>query len=91
MLNRIIEADPVGARYDSAPAAEMYKRLVKAVHPGDYPSLTALSRWADDLYRGEVYSFESLVDRAYATGMRRTWHVCSPRARACSRASWCAP
>lgn len=67
LLNRVLEADPVGARYDSAPAAEMYKRLVKAVHPGDYPSLTALSRWADDLYRGEVYSFESLVDRAYAT------------------------
>ncbi len=67
LLNRIIDADPVGARYDSAPAAEMYKRLVKAIHPGDYPSLTALSRWADDLYRGEVYSFESLVDRAYAT------------------------
>ncbi len=67
LLNRIIEADPVGARYDSAPGAEMYKRLVKAIHPGDYPSLTALSRWADDLYRGEVYSFESLVDRAYAT------------------------
>lgn len=67
LLNRIIDADPVGARYDSAPNAEMYKRLVKAVHPGDYPSLTALSRWADDLYRGEVYSFESLVDRAYAT------------------------
>ena len=67
LLNRVLEADPVGARYDSAPAAEMYKRLVKVVHPGDYPSLTALSRWADDLYRGEVYSFESLVDRAYAT------------------------
>lgn len=67
LLNRVLEADPVGARYDSAPNAEMYKRLVKAVHPGDYPSLTALSRWADDLYRGEVYSFESLVDRAYAT------------------------
>lgn len=67
LLNRIIDADPVGACYDSAPAAEMYKRLVKAIHPGDYPSLTALSRWADDLYRGEVYSFESLVDRAYAT------------------------
>lgn len=67
LLNRVLKADPVGARYDSAPAAEMYKRLVKAIHPGDYPSLTALSRWADDLYRGEVYSFESLVDRAYAT------------------------
>ncbi|MBS6434668.1 MAG: hypothetical protein KH371_08775, partial [Rothia mucilaginosa] len=67
LLNRVLEADPVGARYDSAPGAEMYKRLVKAIHPGDYPSLTALSRWADDLYRGEVYSFESLVDRAYAT------------------------
>ena len=67
LLNRVLEADPVGARYDSAPNAEMYKRLVKAIHPGDYPSLTALSRWADDLYRGEVYSFESLVDRAYAT------------------------
>ena len=67
LLNRVLEADPVGARYDSAPGAEMYKRLVKAIHPGDYPSLTALSRWADELYRGEVYSFESLVDRAYAT------------------------
>ena len=67
LLNQVLKADPVGARYDSAPAAEMYKRLVKAIHPGDYPSLTALSRWADDLYRGEVYSFESLVDRAYAT------------------------
>ena len=67
LLNRVLEADPVGARYDSAPGAEMYKRLVKAIHPGDYPSLTALSRWADDLYRGEVYSFESLVDRTYAT------------------------
>ena len=67
LLNRVLKADPVGARYDSAPSAEMYKRLVKAIHPGDYPSLTALSRWADDLYRGEVYSFESLVDRAYAT------------------------
>ena len=67
LLNRIIDDDPVGARYDSAPNAEMYKRLVKAVHPGDYPSLAALSHWADDLYRGEVHSFESLVDRAYAT------------------------
>ena len=72
LLNRVLEADSVGARYDSAPAAEMYKRLVKAIHPGDYPSLTALGSWADELYRGQLYSFESLVDRAYATGDART-------------------
>ena len=33
LLNRIIEADPVGARYDSAPGAEMYKRLSRRFTP----------------------------------------------------------
>ena len=91
LLNRVLKADPVGARYDSAPAAEMYKRLVKAVHPGDYPSLIALSRWADDLYRGEVYSFESLVDRAYATrDAQNVARLLSTRPGVFAP-SWCAP
>ena len=65
IINRLCERDYVAARYDTASRSEQFKRLAHTIHPGDYPSLTHLQRWADDLYRGRMRSFESEVDAAY--------------------------
>ena len=54
--------------------------------PRRSPVAGRADHWADDLYRGEVHSFESLVDRAYATrdaqNVARLLHpprcVCTP-------------
>ncbi len=65
LINRLCERDYAAACYDTASHSEQFKRLARTIHPGDYPSLTHLQRWADDLYRGRMRSFESEVDAAY--------------------------
>ena len=65
LINRLCERDYVAACYDTASHSEQFKRLAHTIHPGDYPSLKHLQRWADDLYRGQMQSFESEVDAAY--------------------------
>ena len=66
LLESVLERN--GENYeDFARHEEKWKRLSKALHPGDYgyqKSLAALSA----LYRGQVVSFDSQVEAAMASG-----------------------